>query len=54
MNKSNPPDIIEQRIETALHRLPHWQPPADFASRLAAAAARQWQRPVVSPVLEQR
>ena len=28
-------------IDTALGRLPRWEPPADFAARLAAAAARQ-------------
>jgi hypothetical protein len=45
------PDLPEQRIESALGRLPHWEPPADFAPRLAAAAARQARQPAVSPVL---
>jgi hypothetical protein len=45
------PDLLEQRIESALGRLPHWEPPADFAPRLAAAAARRAQQPAVSPVL---
>lgn len=44
-------DILDQRIESALGRLPHWQPTADFAPRLAAAAARQAQQPAVSPML---
>jgi hypothetical protein len=45
------PDLLEQRIESALGRLPHWEPPADFASRLAAAAARQARQPAISPAL---
>ena len=32
-------------IDGALSRLPVWEPPGDFAQRLAAAAARQAQRP---------
>lgn len=48
---NDPPDMLEQRIESALCRLPHWEPPADFALRLAAAAARQAQQPVISPAL---
>lgn len=32
-------------IDAALARLPQWQPPADFATRLAAAAARQHAQP---------
>jgi hypothetical protein len=47
------PDHFEQRIDSALRRLPHWEPPADFAVRLAAAAARQSQLPVASPALLQ-
>lgn len=30
-----------QEMDTALASLPSWDPPADFAARLAAAAARQ-------------
>jgi hypothetical protein len=45
------PDLLEQRIDSALDRLPQWNPPADFAPRLAAAAARQAQLPAVSPML---
>lgn len=45
------PDLLEQRIDSALHRLPHWEPPADFAPRLAAAAARQARQPAISPAL---
>lgn len=44
---------LEQRIDAALARLPPWEPPADFASRLAAAAARQSLEPVPSPALLQ-
>jgi hypothetical protein len=47
------PDQFEQRIDIALGRLPDWNPPADFATRLAAAAARQATQPVVSPALLQ-
>ena len=45
------PDHVEQRIDSALGRLPQWEPPADFAARLAAAAARQALQPVPSPAL---
>ena len=45
------PDHLEQRIDAALGRLPQWEPPADFAARLAAAAARQALQPVPSPAL---
>ncbi len=45
------PDHIEQRIDAALGRLPQWAPPADFASRLAAAAVRQALEPAPSPAL---
>jgi hypothetical protein len=45
------PDQIEQRIDAALGRLQTWEPPADFAARLAAAAAREAALPVVSPAL---
>jgi len=31
----------QDRTLARLHQLPAWQPPADFAVRLAAAAARQ-------------
>ena len=41
MNTQNPPDELEHRIDVALGRLPHWEPPPDFSVRLAAAAARQ-------------
>jgi hypothetical protein len=47
------PDVLDQRIDSALSRLPQWEPPADFAPRLAAAAARQALRPAVSPALVQ-
>jgi hypothetical protein len=47
------PDGFEQRLDIALGRLPHWEPPADFAPRLAAAAARQALQPAVSPALLQ-
>ncbi len=47
------PDSLEQRMDSALVRLPNWEPPADFAPRLAAAAARQWQRSMPSPALLQ-
>jgi hypothetical protein len=40
MNTGNHSEALEQRIEGALARLPEWQPPPDFAARLAAAAAR--------------
>lgn len=47
------PDLLEQRIDSALRRMLQWVPPEDFASRLAAEAARQWRRPAVSPSLVQ-
>ena len=47
------PDQFEQRINCALGHLPDWEPPADFATRLAAAAARQAAQPVVSAALLQ-
>lgn len=47
------PDQFDHRIDIALGRLPDWKPPADFATRLAAAAARQAAQPVVSPALLQ-
>jgi hypothetical protein len=40
MNTEHQPDVLEQRIEAALARLPEWQAPPDFTARLAAAAAR--------------
>jgi hypothetical protein len=36
-------------LDARLARLPQWQPPADFAARLAAAAARQAAEPLVAP-----
>lgn len=36
-------------LDAQLARLPQWQPPADFAARLAAAAARQAAEPAVVP-----
>jgi hypothetical protein len=50
---NRPADTLEQRIDTSLNRLPRWAPPADFAARLAAAAARQAGQPTVSPLLVQ-
>jgi uncharacterized membrane protein YdbT with pleckstrin-like domain len=47
------PDLLEQRIDAALRRMPQWVPPADFALRLAADAARQLGRPAVSRSLVQ-
>ncbi|MEO8307698.1 MAG: hypothetical protein ABI616_06620 [Pseudomonadota bacterium] len=47
------PDQLDKRIDSSLGRLPQWQPPADFASRLAAAAARQSLQPVVPAALVQ-
>lgn len=47
------PDHLDQRIDAALDSLPHWELPADFAQRLAAAAARQAQQPATSPALLQ-
>jgi len=40
------PDREFAEIDARLARLPAWQPPADFAVRLAAAAARQSAAPV--------
>ena len=45
MNTDNQASL-DQRIESALSRLPAWQAPPDFAKRLAAAAARQAAAPV--------
>jgi hypothetical protein len=47
------PDALDQRIDSALRRMPQWVPPADFALRLAAEAARQVRRPAASPSLVQ-
>ena len=41
MNNPNTPDAVDRQIDAALARLPMWQPPPDFAARLAAAAARE-------------
>jgi hypothetical protein len=41
MNSGPHVDEGEHRIEAALGRLPHWDPPADFSKQLAAAARRQ-------------
>lgn len=42
MNQSNErQDAGAADLDARLARLPQWQPPADFAVRLAAAAARQ-------------
>lgn len=38
-----------ENIDEVLARQPHWNPPADFAVRLAAAAARQAAEPVMEP-----
>lgn len=38
-------------IDARLARLPEWQPPTDFAARLAAAAARQAAEPAVAAPL---
>jgi hypothetical protein len=46
-----PVDRLEQCIDYALGRLPHWQPPGDFAARLGAAAARQSAQPAIPPSL---
>jgi len=46
-----PADSLEQRIDAALNQLPRWEPPTDFAARLAAAAGRQSQQPAISPLL---
>jgi hypothetical protein len=46
--KDPTPDEIDLRIDAALIRLPQWSPPTDFATRLAAAAARQHVQPPVS------
>ncbi|MEJ0098306.1 MAG: hypothetical protein WDO12_00580 [Pseudomonadota bacterium] len=35
-------------LDAQLAQLPQWQPPADFAARLAAAAARQAAEPVTA------
>jgi hypothetical protein len=51
--KDSSQDLLDQRIDSALSRLPQWQPPVDFAPRLAAEAARRAQRPAVSPTLVQ-
>jgi hypothetical protein len=40
MNTENRSDL-EQCMDSALARLPQWQPPTDFPARLSAAAARQ-------------
>jgi hypothetical protein len=45
------PDVLGQRIDAALGRLPLWDPPADFSTRLAAAAARQHRQPATPPPL---
>jgi hypothetical protein len=42
-------DSAESALDARLARLPQWQPPADFAARLAAAAARQAAEPVLMP-----
>jgi hypothetical protein len=34
-------DLHDEQLDASLQRLPHWEPPADFAQRLAAAAARR-------------
>ena len=44
MSTEADPDL--SAIDAGLGQLPQWQPPADFAVRLAAAAARQSQQPV--------
>lgn len=36
-------DLHDEQLNASLQRLPHWEPPADFARKLAAAAARQVQ-----------
>jgi hypothetical protein len=42
----------DDELDVALRRLPQWQPPVDFAARLAAAAARQHEaRDPLSPGL---
>jgi len=48
---NDPAAAREQRIDAALNQLPRWEPPTDFAVRLAAAAARQAMQPAVSPLL---
>jgi hypothetical protein len=39
----------DDRLDAQLKRLPQWQPPGDFAARLAAAAARQAAMPMAAP-----
>jgi hypothetical protein len=47
MNTTDHSGALERNIDAALARLPEWQPPQDFSTRLAAAAARQAAAPVV-------
>jgi hypothetical protein len=51
-NASDEPEAVE--IDAALARLPAWDPPADFAARLAAAAARQAAEPALQPLPQWR
>jgi hypothetical protein len=46
---STEPDREFAELDARLARLPQWQPPPDFAVRLAAAAARQAAEPQVMP-----
>jgi hypothetical protein len=41
MNAEPDMEALERRIDSALGRLPNWDPPAEFSRRLAAAAHRQ-------------
>src|SRR5262245_25013218 len=41
MNRDSSDEAATGAIDAALARLPAWEPPADFAARLAAAATRQ-------------
>jgi hypothetical protein len=42
-------DLHDEQLDASLQRLPHWEPPADFAQRLAAAATRQALRSQARP-----
>jgi hypothetical protein len=48
------PDSQDAALDARLARLPQWQPKADFAARLAAAAARQAAQPVAAPPTPQK
>ncbi|MEO8313453.1 MAG: hypothetical protein ABI645_01550 [Pseudomonadota bacterium] len=42
--------MLEQQIESTLAQLPEWQPPSDFAKRLAAVAVAVAARQTAAPV----